>query len=157
MFNEKNNTYLNEEPEYLSFLLFFKHSLCHQAMFYKRDLFNENRFGLYRENYRIVSDWEFNIRSIIFGGCSIEHIPLPIVFIEFAGISLTNRRLSLEEREIVFLELVPHRILYDYEQMKLLEEELIQIKTSKAFRIISKAKKILNQISFINILKRKIT
>jgi glycosyltransferase involved in cell wall biosynthesis len=140
MYNPDNIEYLNEEPENLTFERFYKHSICHQAMFIKRNLFDSNRYGLYREDLKIVSDWEFNIRAIILGGCSIEHLPFPVVFIDNSGISLTNRELSLNERDLVFKELIPYRVLIDYDTLVKKEEELLKIKTSLWYRVIRRLK-----------------
>lgn len=142
MFDVNNNAYLNKEPENLSFMYFFMRSLCHQAMFIKRDLFEKNRFGLYREDLKIVSDWEFNIRAIILGQCTVLHFPYPIVYMDNTGVSITNRNLSLAERENVFKEIIPEKILNDYNQYILLEEELRKIKRSICFRGVRKFKKV---------------
>ncbi|MEN8226432.1 MAG: glycosyltransferase family 2 protein, partial [Bacteroidota bacterium] len=47
-------------------------SLHHQASFIKRALFE--KFGLYREDFKVIADWEFFFRTIILNNCSIKHI-----------------------------------------------------------------------------------
>jgi glycosyltransferase involved in cell wall biosynthesis len=51
----------------------FRQNICHQAIFYKRDLFD--RMGLYNCKYRAWGDWEFNIRCF-------RNIDLNIVYFE---------------------------------------------------------------------------
>ena len=143
MYNENNKEFLNEEPEKLTFLTFYKRSICHQALFIRRELFNANKLGLYREDFKIVSDWEFNLRAIILRECSIKYLPIPIVYVDNTGVSLTNRDLSLRERQMVFTELIPSRILSDYKLIMEMEEELLNIKKTKWFRTWRKIKKLL--------------
>lgn len=141
-FYQKDIPCLVEEPEEITFMRFFKHSLCHQAMFIRRNLFDETRFGLYREDYKIVSDWEFNLRAIIMGKCTVKHISVPISYIAENGISFINQNLSLEERKIALQEIIPDKILKDYLHFVHIETELNQIKKIKYFRQFRKILKI---------------
>ncbi len=47
--------------------------LCHQAVFYKKELFDI--WGNYNENYKISADHDFNLRSIIKYNCKTKYIP----------------------------------------------------------------------------------
>lgn len=40
-----------------------KSNICHQGIFYKRDIFEE--LGMYDLKYKIFSDWDFNLRCLI--------------------------------------------------------------------------------------------
>lgn len=60
----------------------------HQAAFIKRELFE--RYGLYREDLRIASDWYFFYDILIKQGASIECIPQPIAIFDMTGISSTD-------------------------------------------------------------------
>lgn len=82
-------------PKDLCLSFFLYDSLCHQACFYKRELFNNN---LYDESFRIVSDWAMNIKLIL-DGKRYEHIDLPIVYYDNNGISTSEDRMMAERLE----------------------------------------------------------
>ena len=73
---------------------------------------------IYNDNYRIVSDWEFFIKKIIFANCSYNYIPIIISVFDDNGISSTNCKLNNCERITVLKSILPQRILADYEKFK---------------------------------------
>lgn len=79
--------------------------LPHQAMFIKSILFE--RFGLYDETLRIISDWTFYLNAIIFGSCSVRFLPIVIANFEGGGISSTSR--AAEEKKL-FESRIPARL-----------------------------------------------
>ena len=91
-------------------------SLPHQATFIRRDLFD--KFGMYDESYRIVSDWKFFMQTIVFGNVSVKSLEMPITIYECDGISDTNPTLNAQERDKVVHELFPPRIWQDYENLQ---------------------------------------
>lgn len=72
-------------PREITFNYLFQYSLCHPATFIKADLFK--KYGLYNENNKIVSDWEFFILCIAKYNCSLEYINQFICHYDFNGIS----------------------------------------------------------------------
>ena len=74
----------------------FNMTLPHQASFINRILFD--KFGLYNEDLKICSDWEFFLKVAVLNNCSIEIIPLLISEIEPDGISETDLINSRNER-----------------------------------------------------------
>jgi Glycosyltransferases involved in cell wall biogenesis len=72
--DDSGTTQLHIAPdqEQLSFNTFTRGSLPHQASFIKRTLFD--KYGLYDETYKIVSDKDFFIKALIVNNCSYEHI-----------------------------------------------------------------------------------
>lgn len=77
-------------------------TLTHPTTFIKRELFD--KFGLYREDLKIVSDWAFFLRIIVFSNISREHIPLIISSFSMDGISSDNQDLVKSERKQVIEE-----------------------------------------------------
>jgi glycosyltransferase involved in cell wall biosynthesis len=97
----------------ISFFQFYKSSpLPHQASFFKRSLFSEE---MYNENNKIVSDWEFSMKQIIFKNCSYEHLNIIIAIIEPYGISYGKNPDNVKERDIVIEKYLPKRFIKDYE------------------------------------------
>ena len=58
--------------------------ICHQSMFIKRDLFL--RLGLYDEQYKILADYDWNLRAYN-AGASIKVIPNIVCHYDVSGIS----------------------------------------------------------------------
>ncbi len=84
-------------PHELTLNFFFNDSLAHPATFIKKDLFNS--IGVYNENYKIVSDWEFFIKAIINAQCSYKHLDICLSNFEFGGISNSNSAKHIREGE----------------------------------------------------------
>jgi glycosyltransferase involved in cell wall biosynthesis len=62
-------------------------SICHQAIFYKRTLFD--LLGKYKLKYKVNSDWEFNLRCFFNPKINTQYIDLIIAY--FSGGGLSNR------------------------------------------------------------------
>jgi glycosyltransferase involved in cell wall biosynthesis len=148
MFNNDGVSFYNKEPDELTLLRFIERSICHQSVFYLKSLFSKDRFGLYNQDNRIASDWEFNIKSIIFGNVSVKYLPFPISKVENGGISLTETERSLQEREKIIKALIPERIIKDYELLVTLRREQKRLRTNILYKIASKLNKIIYKYAF---------
>lgn len=95
---------LYSQPDQLTKLFFYRYSLCHQSMFFKRELFKE--FGFYREDLKIVADWALNLKLFLSQKCTWRHLATPIVYFDQSGISSTNLALLNQERDQVLQELL---------------------------------------------------
>lgn len=102
-------------------------SYHHQATFIKRDLFI--KYGLYNEDYKIVSDWEFSLK-VLLGGEKSTYIDVDVVVYETGGTSgiASNRKLVDQERITVLQKLIPSYILSDYDRIYREERNLQQEK-----------------------------
>jgi glycosyltransferase involved in cell wall biosynthesis len=101
-------------PDEISLVAFYGRSIPHQSTFFLRDLFD--RTGQYTENFKIHSDLEFFIKSLIIKNCSYRHIPVTVSNYNMEGISGSDfgKSLSENERNEIITNLVPSRILVDY-------------------------------------------
>jgi len=89
----------------LSYLL--SDSLPHPASFFKREIFDSNKLGLYRENYKIVSDWIFYFDAYI-KQYKFRHIDKVITVFDDAGISSSNPNLENIERNHALRNIYPN-------------------------------------------------
>ncbi len=110
LFRGKNHEFVQEYPDKLDTGFFFCKSLGHPASFIKRSMFDNY---MYSENFKIVSDWEFFTKKIIFENASYKHIRKIISIFDTNGISSQNENLSQTEREIILKRLFPGQ-LYEY-------------------------------------------
>jgi glycosyltransferase involved in cell wall biosynthesis len=60
-----------------------RRNICHQAIFYQRSVFE--RLGFYNTKYRLLADWEFNIRCFNDQGVHKLYIPIRIADYEGGG------------------------------------------------------------------------
>jgi glycosyltransferase involved in cell wall biosynthesis len=111
----------------LSFQTFYEHTIPHPATFIKRGLFN--LVGLYSEEYKIVSDWEFFLMAICRYNCSYKHINLMISQFYLDGISgdPNNYKKLLVERETILKKHFPY-FIEDYEAHESTKDQLRKVR-----------------------------
>jgi glycosyltransferase involved in cell wall biosynthesis len=71
-----------------------RRNICHQAIFYQRSVFE--RLGFYNTKYRLLADWEFNIRCFNDRGIRKRYIPLRIADFGAGGKSGTTPDLAFQ-------------------------------------------------------------
>jgi len=131
---------LYEYPKIITYSLFFFGSLGHPASFIKKTLFDT--YGVYNEDNKIVSDWEFFIKTLMLNNHSYQHIPHTISYYELGGMSVSEklRDIHVAERERVLKNAFP--LMYDdYVEFGKIKQELNSYKNS---RLIKVARKIQN-------------
>lgn len=109
-----------KKEEELSYSFFYDDTLMHQSTFIRRDAFE--RFGMYNEGNRIVSDWEWFFNAIMKRDASYEPLDFVVALFDGEGISNSKRVLQShnEEREGVRQRIMP-RVRRDYSELKRLE------------------------------------
>ena len=103
----------------VTFLTLKKEILCHQATFYRRDIFNRHP---YDESLRLIADWKVNVQAIVTDNCKVKVVDTMIARYDLTGMSSTQSQLHAEERHRVMSELFPPRILKDYDRLYTDEE-----------------------------------
>jgi len=116
--------YITDPPEEFSLKNFYKTTLSHQSTFIKRTLFE--RFGLYREDLRLMSDWEFWIRTIILGYATTKTLNFIIADYNLDGISSNENNFALSEKEceMVYNDLQLKNIIKDYDNWLKINKEM---------------------------------
>lgn len=97
----------------ISFLGFYTGTLNHSPAYIRKDLFN--KYGLYDESLKIVSDWKWYLQAIILGEEKPVYTDIDVTLFDMHGISETNKDLDKAERKRVLVELIPQTILSDYD------------------------------------------
>lgn len=85
----------------------------HDSTFFKRELFSEERYGLYDENLKIVSDWKWYLIAIGLGNVKPVYVDFDVTLFDITGISSTHKDLDKKERRQVLEEVLPPAILED--------------------------------------------
>lgn len=84
-------------PRHMFFHYIISNPLCHQAVFTRRDLLIERP---YNEDNKIVSDWEWFFRELVFFDASYEKIDLCVAKYDEGGISSRPEMQALRLEEI---------------------------------------------------------
>lgn len=90
----------------LTWMDFFQDGLPHQATFIKRSLFD--KFGLYDESLKAVSDWKFFVNAFVYHKATSEFVPKKVAVYAEGGISDV---MGMEERKRVEKELFPRAMV----------------------------------------------
>jgi glycosyltransferase involved in cell wall biosynthesis len=106
--------YNSPSPEKLTLKFFYNQTISHQASFIRSSLFKQ--YGNYREDFKINSDYEFWIRTIILNNCSTKKLNILVSDYNLEGLSGNQNYLELsrEENKKILKQSVPPRILDDY-------------------------------------------
>lgn len=99
-----------------SFLYFYKGTLNHDCAYIRRDLFE--KYGLYNEEMKICSDWEWYVKAIVLGGEKPVYTNIDVTIFDMNGVSESYGKnadiIKCERRE--YLEsILPPAVLHDYD------------------------------------------
>ena len=99
-----------------SFLYFYKGTLNHDCAYIRRDLFD--KYGLYNEEMKICSDWEWYVKAIALGGEKAVYTNIDVTIFDMNGVSEShgkNKELIMKERREYLEKILPATILHDYD------------------------------------------
>lgn len=116
------------EGKKLSLLNFYNGTIPHSSCFIRKNLFE--KYGLYNEDLVIVSDWEWYLKVICFGGVEPIYKDVDLTVFDETGISNCNLALLRSERRLVLETVVPNAILYDYDKYA---TSILQVKRIKRY------------------------
>lgn len=130
---DENDIRFNTDGK-VTFLTLYRNTISHQSSFIRTTLLQKYP---YNENLRIVSDWEFWIKTIILNDCTHIFVKDIVAKINLDGISITNSEEREKERSFVLKNIIPSKILEDYEPLKFADDNMIRYvaKISKTYRL----------------------
>ncbi|WP_455671779.1 glycosyltransferase family 2 protein [Phocaeicola sp.] len=96
----------------VSILDLWKTPLNHQSAFIHRKLFANG--SLYDEDYKMLADQKHFVYSLIIKNCTFKNIDLIIVDYDISGLSANNHQLFIEEKEKIYKDLLPQRVIDDF-------------------------------------------
>lgn len=139
-FDKGDHFEIGSSPKEVTLCTFVEGTIHHSGnVFIRRELFNDNLYGLYDETLKIVSDWEWFLQALGLGNATYRYIDLMISVFDGSGISETQGALVEKERELVLKDLLPERILKDYLSFLSIEEQMYQqeiaIRSSLTYRV----------------------
>lgn len=102
----------SKEVEY-SLRQYYCGTMNHDCCYIRRDVYD--KYGLYDENLKIVSDWKWFLQTIGLGKVKPVYVDIDVTVFDASGISETNLELRNKERRQVLEEVLPPAILADYD------------------------------------------
>jgi len=103
----------SKEVEY-SLRQYYSSTMNHDCCYIRRNLFD--KYGLYDENLKIVSDWKWFLQAIGLGNIKPVYVDIDVTIFDASGISEANLTLRNQERRQVLEELFPPAVLADYDK-----------------------------------------
>ncbi len=115
----------SREVEY-SLRQYFVSTMNHDCCYIRRDVYE--KYGLYDENLKIVSDWKWFLLAIGLGNVMPVYVDIDVTIFDCSGISETNLELRNKERRQVLEEVLPPAILADYDKYAFPMEQYNRLK-----------------------------
>ena len=120
-----------------SFLYFYKGTLNHDCAYIRKDLFE--KYGLYNEDMKICSDWEWYVHAIVLGGEKTVYTDINVTVFDMTGISESdgkNKDIILKERREYLESILPAPVLRDYDMYSLPIEQYRRLKKYHLWRVV---------------------
>lgn len=92
---------------------FIKGTINHDPTYIHRDIYE--KYGLYDDSLKIVSDWKWFVQAVVFGGEEVYYIPMDVTIFDMTGISETNLNAREIERRNELEKMFPIAVLKDYD------------------------------------------
>ena len=137
-----------------SFLYFYKGTLNHDCAYIRKDLFE--KYGLYNEQMKICSDWEWYVRAIALGGEKTVYTNIDVTIFDMTGISESdgkNKDIILKERQEYLESILPRTILHDYDRYSLPIMQYLRLKKYHLWSIVHFMERLLFQLEKWNLLR----
>ncbi|GAB3961674.1 glycosyltransferase family 2 protein [Spirosoma harenae] len=106
----------------------YRSTIYHSSTYIKRSLFE--RYGLYDESLKIVSDWKFYLIAVGLHNEKAIYRDIDVAWFDSNGIS-SNIELDKKERNEVLFNTLPHSILPDYQEFSLDGSIIRRLKRNK--------------------------
>lgn len=137
--------------EEYSLRLFFVSTLNHDCCYMRRDLFE--KYGLYDENLKIVSDWKWFLQAIGLGKVKPVYVDIDVTIFDASGISESNLELRNKERRQVLEEVLPPAVLSDYDKHAFEMEEMMRLKRHHLYGLVYFIERVLFKFEKWGVLK----
>lgn len=138
-----------------SFLYFYKGTLNHDCAYIRRDLFE--KYGLYNEEMRICSDWEWYVKAIALGGEKAVYANIDVTIFDMNGVSESHGRnagLIKKERREYLEKILPAAVLHDYDKYAFPVEEYNRLKKHHLWPLVYFFERVLFKLEKWRIIKK---
>lgn len=137
-----------------SFLYFYKGTLNHDCAYIRRDLFE--KYGLYNEQMKICSDWEWYVRAIVLGGEKPVYTNIDVTIFDMNGVSEShgkNAELIKKERREYLAKILPATVLHDYDEYSFPMRQYQRLRKYHMWGIVNFLERVLFKLEKWNVLR----
>ncbi len=134
---------------------FYSSTLNHDCAYIRRALFDDDHYGLYDENLRIVSDWKWYLQAIGLGKVRPVYADIDVTIFDGGGISETNLPLRAQERRLVLEEVLPPAVLWDYDHHAFEMEQMNRLRRHHLYPLVYFMERVLFKLEKWGILTKK--
>lgn len=137
-----------------SFMYFYRGTLNHDCAYIRRDLFD--KYGLYNEDMKICSDWEWYVRVIVLGGTRMMYTDIDVTIFDMNGISESggkNKELIKKERREYLIKILPPVVLRDYDKYALDIEQVNRLRKYHLWGLVYFMERVLFKLEKWHLLK----
>ena len=137
-----------------SFLYFYKGTLNHDCAYIRRDLFE--KYGLYNEEMKICSDWEWYVRAIVIGGEKPVYTNIDVTIFDMNGVSESygkNADIIKRERREYLESILPPAVLHDYDMFSFPITQYQRLKKYHLWGIVNFIERVLFKLEKWHILR----
>ncbi len=138
------------EVEY-SLRQYYSSTMNHDCCYIRRDAFE--KYGLYDENLKIVSDWKWFLQAIGMGKVKPVYVDIDVTIFDASGISESNLKLRNNERRQVLVNVMPPAELADYDKYAFPMEQYNRLKKYHLWPIVYFMERVLFKLNKWKILR----
>jgi hypothetical protein len=111
------------------------------------------KYGLYDDALKIVSDWKWFVQSVVLGGEKVFYIPMDVTIFDMTGISETNLKAREDERQREMEKMLPMAILKDYYNYHFPIDQIKRLKRNHMWPLVYFVERVLFKLEKWGILK----
>lgn len=130
---------------------YYSSTMNHDCSYIRRDVYD--KYGLYDEELKIVSDWKWFLLAIGLGKVKPVYVDIDVTFFDASGISETNLELRNKERRQVLEEVLPPAVLADYDKYAFPMEQYNRLKKYHLWPIVYFMERVLFKLNKWHVLK----
>lgn len=131
---------------------YYSSTMNHDCCYISKSLYE--KYGLYDESLKIVSDWKWFLQAIGMGDVRPIYVNIDVTIFDASGISETNIDLRNEERRKVLKEILPPAVLSDYDKHAFDMEQMDRIRRHKMYWIAYLVERVLFKMEKWGILRK---
>lgn len=131
---------------------YYSSTMNHDCCYISRRLYE--KYGLYDESLKIVSDWKWFLQAIGMGDVRPIYVDIDVTIFDASGISETNMELRDRERRRVLEETLPSAVLNDYDSHAFDMEQMDRLRRHKMYWIAYLVERVLFKMEKWGILRK---
>lgn len=138
------------EVEY-SLRNYYTGTMNHDCCYIRRDLFE--KYGLYDENLKIVSDWKWFLKTIGLGKVKPVYVDIDVTIFDASGISESNLELRSKERRLVLEDVLSPAVLADYDKHAFDAEQMDRLRKRHLYWLVYFIERVLFKLEKWHVLR----